>query len=177
MEIEGKIVMQEQVSMQIMMRLRQIIQGMAKHSKHIQESYKVTVPQLICLREVYEQGPISIGALTKILYLNHSSLTGIVDRLEKKGFLKRNRISKDRRQVHLEITTEGVQFIQTAPTPLQERFVEQLDKLDDEKVTMILWSLEKLVDMLAPGKISSEISSPLLHIAQIEGEITPQEEI
>jgi len=57
--------MPDQVGMQIMMRLRQIIQELSKHSKHIQENYKITVPQLLCLQEVYDHGPISIGALTK----------------------------------------------------------------------------------------------------------------
>ena len=40
----------EQVSMQIIMRLRQIIQEMSKHSKFILENHEITVPQLICLR-------------------------------------------------------------------------------------------------------------------------------
>lgn len=169
--------MREQISMQIMMRVRQIIQEMAKHSKHIQETYKVTVPQLICLHEVYEHGPISIGVLTKIVYLNNSTVTGIVDRLERKGLLKRTRISKDRRQVHLEITKEGVEFIQTAPTPLQQRFVERLNKLDEERVTMILWSLEMLVDMLGPEKIHLEIAAPPSHIAHPQGELPANEEM
>ena len=99
-----KQIMTEQVSMQIIMRIRHIIQEMSKYSKYILENYKITVPQLICLQEVYQHGPISIGALTKIVFLNNSTVTGIVDRLEKREFVKRVRISKDRRQVHLEIT-------------------------------------------------------------------------
>ena len=71
----------EQVSMQIIMRLRQIIQEMSKHSKLLLENYKISAPQLICLNEVFQHGPISIGALTKIVFLNNSTVTGIVDRL------------------------------------------------------------------------------------------------
>ena len=93
-------IMTEQVSMQIIMRIRQIIQEMSKYSKYILENYKITVTQLICLQEVYKHGPISIGALTKIVFLNNSTVTGIVDRLEKREFVRRIRISKDRRQVH-----------------------------------------------------------------------------
>ena len=65
-----KQIMAEQVSMQIIMRLRQIIQEMSKHSKYILENHNITIPQLICLREVHEHGPISIGALTKIVFLS-----------------------------------------------------------------------------------------------------------
>ena len=169
--------MTEHVSMQIMMRLRQIIQGMSKHSKHIQENYKITVPQLICLGEVYEHGPISLGALTKIVFLNNSTVTGIVDRLEKRELVRRKRISKDRRQVHVEITDAGITFIEAAPMPLHQRFIERLQRLDVEKVTMILWSLEMLVDMLGPEKDKVEITPPPTHLASPQSDIPPPEEI
>ena len=157
--------MPEQISMQIIMRLRQINQELSKHSKHIQEGFDVTVPQLICLREVYEHGPISIGVLTKIVFLNNSTVTRIVDVLEKRELVRRNRISKDRRQVHVEITEEGIKFIQEAPQPLQKRFFDRLKELDEEKITMILWALEILVDLLEPKKTPMQIPT---HLAKLE---------
>ncbi len=169
--------MPDQVGMQIMMRLRQIIQELSKHSKHIQENYKITVPQLLCLQEVYDHGPISIGALTKIVFLNNSTVTGIVDRLEKQDLVKRTRISQDRRQVHVEITHEGTRFIQKAPEPLQKRFLEQLQELDEEKITLILWVLEMLVDIVGPERPKAEILTPPTHVAQPTGDITAEDEI
>jgi len=169
--------MPETVSMQIMMRLRQIIQGLSKHSKYIQENYKVTVPQLICLRAIYEHGPISLGALTKIVFLNNSTVTGIADRLEKRGLIQRNRISRDRRQVHVEITREGIAFIQQAPTPLQDRFLQRLNALDPDKITMILWCLEMLVDMLGPEKPAAKIPAPPGHLAQPPEDISSMDNI
>jgi len=169
--------MPEQVGMQIMMRLRQIIQELSKHSKHIQENYKITVPQLLCLQEVYEHGPISIGALTKIVFLNNSTVTGIVDRLEKRDLVKRTRISQDRRQVHVEITDEGTRFIHKAPEPLQRRFIERLQELDEEKITLILWVLEMLVDLIGPEKPKAEIPTPPTHVVQPTGDIIPEGDI
>jgi len=163
--------------MQIMMRLRQIIQELSKHSKYIQENYKITVPQLLCLREVYEHGPISIGALTKIIFLNNSTVTGIVDRLEKQNLVKRTRISKDRRQIHVEITEKGSRSIREAPEPLQKRFIERLQKLDEEKVTLILWVLEMLVDLLGPEKPKAKIPVPPTHVAQPLADALPESEI
>ncbi|SHF31913.1 DNA-binding transcriptional regulator, MarR family [Desulfacinum infernum DSM 9756] len=129
-------------------RLRQIARELDIHSKHIQETYKITVPQLICLREIYEHGPISLGALTKIVFLNSSTVTGIVDRLEKRSLVRRTRVSKDRRKIHVEITDEGVEFIKNAPTPLQDTFVERLQQLGEEEVQSILWAIERLVQLL-----------------------------
>lgn len=163
--------------MQITMRLRQIIQEMSKHSKFIQENYKITVPQLICLQEIYEHSPISLGALTKIVFMNNSTVTGVVDRLEKRGFVKRVRISKDRRQVHVEIDQEGIRFIRQAPTPLQQRFIERLKQLDHEKITLILWSLEMLVDMLGPEKPVVEIPHPPTHLSPPGEELPGSDEL
>jgi MarR family transcriptional regulator, organic hydroperoxide resistance regulator len=172
-----KQIMIEQVSMQIIMRIRQIIQEMSKYSKYILENYKITVPQLICLREVYQHGPISIGALTKIVFLNNSTVTGIVDRLEKREFVRRIRISKDRRQVHLEITEQGIKFIKKAPKPLQDQFIDRLKALDEEKITLILWSLEMLVDMLGNKEIKMELPAPPIHITQPDGMTNIENEI
>jgi DNA-binding MarR family transcriptional regulator len=150
----------EQVSMQIIMQLRQILQEMSKHSKLLLENYKITTPQLICLHEIFQHSPISIGALTKIVFLNNSTVTGIIDRLEKRELVQRIRISKDRRQVHLEITAQGVEFIKKAPKPIQDLFMDRLTALDEEKIGLILWSLEMLVDMLGSKNPTMEIKTP-----------------
>ena len=163
--------MAEHISMQIMMRLRQIMQEMSKHSKHIQDSSHITVPQLICLKEVASHGPIAIGVLTKIVFLNNSTVTGIIDRLEKRELVKRVRISKDRRQVHVEITEKGLTFIKEAPTPLHHRFMEKLDEMGEEKVATILWVLEMLVDILGATDPKSSEKLPR-HILQPSGNIT-----
>ncbi len=124
--------MEENISMQIMMRLRQIVQEMSKHSKHLQEKYKITLPQLICLKEVAKHGPIALGALTKIVFINNSTVTGIIDRLESRDLVQRVRISKDRRQVHVEITQAGLEFIKDAPTPIHHHFVQKLENMKNE---------------------------------------------
>ena len=163
--------MEENVSMQIMMRLRQIIQEMSKHSKHLQEKYKITLPQLICLKEVANHGPIAIGALTKIVFINNSTVTGIIDRLESRGLVKRVRISKDRRKVHVEITESGLEFLEEAPTPIHHQFINKLEEMNTEDVSMILWGLELLVDML--GQADPDTAShPPTHVMHLESDLS-----
>lgn len=173
----GEKINAEQVSMQIIMRLRQIIQAMSKHSKLILENYKISTPQLICLHEVFQHGPISIGALTKIVFLNNSTVTGIIDRLEKRELVRRVRISKDRRQVHVEITDQGIEFINKAPKPIQDQFMDRMIALDEDKIGLILWSLEMLVDMLGNKESTMEISMPPSHIIQPNGIVNVEDEI
>ncbi|WP_022666699.1 MarR family winged helix-turn-helix transcriptional regulator [Desulfospira joergensenii] len=160
--------MEENISMQIMMRLRQIIQEMSRHSKQLQEKYKTTLPQLICLKEVANHGPIAIGALTKIVFINNSTVTGIIDRLETRKLVQRVRISKDRRQIHVEITEEGLKFLENAPTPIHHQFIAKLENMKKEDVSMILWGLELLVDMLGQANPSSTTTHPPKHVMHPE---------
>jgi MarR family transcriptional regulator, organic hydroperoxide resistance regulator len=169
--------MLEQTDLQIIMRLRQIIQEMSRHSKHLLENYNITIPQLICLQEIFQHGPISLSALTKIVFLNNSTVTGIVDRLENRGFVQRTRISKDRRQVHAEITQTGIEFIEKSPPPLRKTFFNRLAELEEEKITLILWSLEMLVDMLGPEKELMKVPVPPAHFDEPEDEINTPNEI
>ncbi len=169
--------MLEQADLQIIMRLRQIIQEMSRHSKYLLEKHKITIPQLICLQEIFQHGPISLGALTKIVFLNNSTVTGIVDRLENRGLVQRTRISKDRRQVHAEITQTGIEFIEKSPPPLQKAFFNRLAELDEEKITLILWSLEMIVDMLGPKKELLKVPVPPAHFDKPKDEIAPSNEI
>ncbi len=160
--------MEENISMQIMMRLRQIVQEMSRHSKHLQERYHITLPQLICLKEVANHGPIAIGALSKIVFINNSTVTGIIDRLERRKLVQRVRISKDRRQVHIETTEAGLKFVKDAPTPIHHRFIDKLENMKTEDVSMILWGLELLVDMLGQPQKTGKYSIPPKHLLQPE---------
>ncbi len=170
--------MEENISMQIMMRLRQIIQEMSRHSKQLQEKYKITLPQLICLNEVAKHGPIAIGVLTKIIFINNSTVTGIIDRLEKRELIRRVRISQDRRQVHVEITEKGLKFNEDAPTPIHHRFISKLERMKTEDVSMILWGLELLVDMLGSATTPGPATSPPKHVMHPEeGLLDPNGEI
>lgn len=164
--------MEEKISMQILMRVRQIIQEMSRHSKQLQEKYKITLPQLICLNEIAEHGPIAIGALTQIVFINNSTVTGIIDRLESRNLVQRVRISRDRRQVHVEITQAGVNFLENAPTPIHHRFMEKLEKMDDNDVSVLLWGLELLVDMLGQSTPAALSQNPPKHLVPPEEDLT-----
>lgn len=140
--------------------LRHIARELSVHSKFIQDNYNITVPQLVCLREISDNEPISLGKLTRSLHLNNSTVTGIIDRLEKRGLVRRVRQSRDRRQIHVEVTGEGRRFITQAPKPLQEHFIEQISRMDPLEVDKILWAIDTLADMLQVASAAEQKTMP-----------------
>jgi len=53
----------------------------------------------------------SIRLLSERLQLRHNSAVGLVDRLAARGFVKRNRGEKDRREVYISLTPEGEEIL------------------------------------------------------------------
>lgn len=130
-------------------RLRQMMRAMDKHSKYIQERYDVTIPQLICLREIHRCGRISFGDITHRISLNKSTVSGIVDRLENRGLLRRRRIKEDRRKIHVEITEKGKHFVKVAPPPLPSQFIEKFKSLNVTEIDMLLGAIEKICELFS----------------------------
>jgi MarR family transcriptional regulator, organic hydroperoxide resistance regulator len=140
--------------------LRHIARELSVHSKFIQDNYNITVPQLVCLREICDNKSISLGELTRSLHLNNSTVTGIIDRLEKRNLVRRVRQSRDRRQIHVEVTDEGKRFIKQAPKALQDHFIEQIRLMDPLEVDKILWAIGKLADMLQIASAAEQDKTP-----------------
>ncbi|MGH3425993.1 MAG: MarR family winged helix-turn-helix transcriptional regulator [Mycobacteriales bacterium] len=63
--------------------------------------------QLLCL---LIDGPVGMGELSRTLNLEKSSLTGLVDRIERRGLAARNRDSCDRRACKIALTDEGLRL-------------------------------------------------------------------
>lgn len=129
-------------------RLRKIAHSVNKHSKFLQESFKLTLPQIICLREIHEHGPITFSHLTRILALNNSTTTGIVDRLEREALVRRVRSDRDRRQVMVQVTDAGVKVLEDAPPPLNKTFIERFESLPEDDKDQIVNALDRLSSLI-----------------------------
>jgi DNA-binding MarR family transcriptional regulator len=128
--------------------MRKLMQGSMLYTKELDKKYQVSVPQLTCLLALNEHGPLPPSQIAKYIMVNSSTVTGIIDRLEQKGFVERSRISPDRRVITISLTDKGKELAGHAPPPLQEKIVDGLKKLPEEEVDQIVQSLTKLAYML-----------------------------
>ena len=135
-------------SKRIVLALRQIMQQMDHHSRDLDKQYGITVPQLVCLYEIYEKGIMTLSVLSKHVHLTASTLVGIIDRLEEKRLVMRTRNIEDRRVIFIEITDKGKQFVNTSPHLLHNRLDEQLKIIPEAEQIFIANSLDLLVEML-----------------------------
>lgn len=142
----------------ILLGLRNISHISSVFSKHLQKHLKITSAQLLFLRVLNSNDGLSIGEIGKRIFIKPGTITGIVDRLENKGFVSRIRASTDRRVVNVAITEAGKQLVDAAPTPIQSRLAINLRKLTPDELENITSTLQRLIDLMQTEETATEIS-------------------
>ncbi|NUM52214.1 MAG: MarR family transcriptional regulator [Candidatus Hydrogenedentes bacterium] len=151
--------------LRILSALRRIIRAVDIHSRKLATTHNLTVPQLLALMCVVEEGPVSSTHISEQIHLSGSTVVGLVDRLEAKGLVRRDRSTEDRRLVFVAATTLGIEAARAAPSPLQDRFVERLGRLDSDERDRIALSLERVVELMEARDIDA---SPILDVGDVK---------
>jgi len=133
---------------EIVAALRRIIRAVDLHSRHLVQEVGLTWPQLAALRAAQRLGDCSIGGLARSIHLGQATLTGIVQRLERAGYLRRAPHAQDGRSVNISITPAGRNLLARAPSLLQDRFHAELAKLKDWERFQTLASLQRIAEMM-----------------------------
>ena len=104
----------------------------------------LTVPQVLLLRQIFHE-PKTIGQIVEAMQLSYSTVSGIIDRLERDGWLARVRDDGDRRIVWICKTDkldEGArQFVQYR----ENYYMNLLKDLPDDELNTIRASAEILL--------------------------------
>ncbi len=147
----------------VLIAIRRVIRATDLHSRHLTKTAGLTGPQLLILTNLGNHNEMTIGELAK--ELSQATITNIVDRLEARQLLKRQRAKNDKRKVLTYLTTNGRKMLKNAPTPLQEHFVEQFEKLNDWEQSMIISSLQRVATMMDASDLDV---APVLAIGELD---------
>jgi len=123
---------------------------------------------MLCLKSISEfpKGTdITVAMVAKSVQLSAPTVSRILDRLEKNGYLTRERSSTDRRKVFVQLTDEGMTRIDNLPQPLHEQFLTRLEALDPVERLGLLKALERIVELMdAEGMDASPMLTPELEV-------------
>lgn len=105
--------------------------------------YGLTSPQFQLLKAAVQDNNVTLGGLSEQLNCSRGNVTGIVDRLERDQWLKRERSTDDRRVITVRLTEKGEQVAK-----IERDLTEELASLSEiwdgrqrEKLTEMLVSL------------------------------------
>lgn len=94
-----------------------------------------------------------------LLSLNSSTVTGIINRLEKRGYVARISNEHDRRSKSIVLTASGLKLLDSTPNVLHERLAKKLKTLSLDDQNMIKKALEIIISAMHIKEIDA---SPLL---------------
>ncbi|MFP6683659.1 MAG: MarR family transcriptional regulator [Polyangiaceae bacterium] len=76
-------------------------------TKGLARQFGLTGPQLTVIKLLEQFGDLSLSSLSERIRANNSTVTGIIDRMERSELVQRERSASDRRMVHIRLTKKG----------------------------------------------------------------------
>ncbi len=125
--------------------------ALQKRSKWMARNQGVTGPQRLALRVIGHMPHVSAGLLADTLKLHPSTLTGVLQRLERRGLLTRTVDGSDRRRVHLSLTDRGRATTRVARGSVEEGVTEVLGRAGARDLAIAADLLRALVRELEAG--------------------------
>jgi MarR family transcriptional regulator, organic hydroperoxide resistance regulator len=132
----------------IVQGLRRIVKALHSFSQDVYRQYGLTGPQLWALKTLQREGRLSAGQLARALAVHQSSLSILIDRLEKRGLVSRVRSRGDGRFVLVEMTKRGLALSAMAPDPAQGRLLHGLQAMSRAEVSQIRRAVDRLVQAM-----------------------------
>ena len=129
--------------------VHRVFQEVDTASRRLLKTFGVSGPQLWALRTIEAARGLTVGGLARRMYLHISTVSGILDRLEKNGWVERRRAVEDRRVTRLAVTRRGRALIARAPEPPRSRVLRGLRELDERALAEMARSMERLTRILA----------------------------
>ena len=150
-------------STEILIKIRKIVRSVNLESKKIQKEYGVSIPQILALEYLNraDNYQATQRQLREYLNLNSSTVTGIINRLEKKGFIARLPKRDDKRTTHIVMTSKGSNLLKKTPSLLHEKLTKKLEHVSDDHTSDINEALNLIIHYLGIDDVDA---SPVITV-------------
>lgn len=133
-------------------------------TKELARRADLTGPQLTVVKLLEQIGDVSLSELSERIRAQNSTVTGIIDRMEREGLVARERSKEDRRVVFIRLTPKGRRLAEEIPIEPMEIFRGALESLTPREA-------RDLVHIL--GKVSRRVREAVRRETEAEGAPDP----
>jgi DNA-binding MarR family transcriptional regulator len=135
--------------------LRRLFKAIQEYSKAIFRRTGLSGPQVWALTILTAEPNLSLGDLAERLFAHPSTVSGIVDRLEERGAVRRTVDREDRRGIRLSLTPLGGRLLRRSPPPVQLGLRQALRDMPATRLRQLRLSLEQIVRRTAAASIEA----------------------
>jgi DNA-binding MarR family transcriptional regulator len=115
------------------------------------QRFGVTGTQFGVLKSVAEGSAGTAADLCRVLHYDTGSMTRMVDRLEEKGFIRRERSKEDRRVVSLRLTSTGRALLPRLRDIAQAVVERMMGGFDPGEIQILRRYLHRMIENAQPG--------------------------
>lgn len=100
--------------------------------------FDVNINTFAVLEQLYHKGSSKINEICEKLLIPNSSMTYLIDQLEKKQLVERQFSKEDRRSIYVDLTEKGRKLIESI-FPEHEKLANELFKVltDEERINLL----------------------------------------
>lgn len=99
------------VALKLWVVMNKALRSVEEHLRRQVESHGLSFTEFAVLEVLLHRGALPIGELGGRILLTSGSMTYVVDKLEKRGLIRRRACPNDRRVIYAELTDEGRSLI------------------------------------------------------------------
>lgn len=152
---------------ELLISLRKVIRAIDLYSKKLSKEAGLTSPQLLILRAIENEDGVLAKKVADQVNLSTATVTSILDRLESRQLISRERSTVDRRKVLLHLTKQGYEAVNQSPKPLQEHFIKRFEKLDEWEQSMMIANMQRIAAMMDAENLDA---APVLEVGTIQSQ-------
>ena len=137
--------------------MRKIAQNTNQYSNYLKKTYGITSPQMSIIRIINNNASVpSLSEITQEAGVHITTAEELVDKLQKRKIVKKQRNNKDRRVVGVILTAKGKKILQEAPLGGIFQFYQSLQKISDKEAQQIYNALRKVVKLFGASEAAAE---------------------
>jgi DNA-binding MarR family transcriptional regulator len=151
----------EQSVRNIVWAIRRIMGLIYTDSRRQMKRFGVTGPQSLVIKSLTAaEEDLSSAGLARMLGVTPPNMTGIIDRLEGRGLVERQRKEGDRRVSLIHLTKAGEQLSETLRDPVEEKLMVGLRDLPPTEVYGVYSALNSIIDILGKETVAQAPVDP-----------------
>ncbi|MEJ2180274.1 MAG: MarR family transcriptional regulator [Gammaproteobacteria bacterium] len=139
----------DDVAKNIVQDLRIVVRTIQAHSRWVEKQCGVSSVQLWAMWELFASPGQKVSDLSKALSIHQSTASNMLDKLEEKSLIRRDRSGPDQRVVQLFLTKAGSDLLSVAPRPAQGAVQDALKSMSDQELKSLKTGLEALINQMA----------------------------
>jgi DNA-binding MarR family transcriptional regulator len=129
-------------------KLRIVIRAAQRHSAWIEKQCGVSGAQLWLMQELQETPGLRVGELANRLAIHQTTVSNLLESLERRHYVVKRRDPQDQRAVRLELSPEGIDLLNQAPKPARGLLPEALRHMAEDDLAVLNQGLLALLESI-----------------------------